>query len=227
MAEVVRPALYIVPTPIGNMDDMTFRAIRILNQVDLIACEDTRITGKLLFYYKINTKMISFHEHNEDQKMDFLISEIYSGKSIALVSDAGTPLISDPGFPLVRKCRDEGIDVIALPGASAFVTAISASGFPSHKFKFLGFVPSGKGRIKFMESILQENCTLVMYESPNKLKKFLKELNKMKKTDFKICLARELTKVYEEYIYDTIENIQTRLSELTYKGEFVVIIDMN
>lgn len=227
MAETVRPALYVVPTPIGNMDDMTFRAIRILNHVDLIACEDTRVTGKLLFYYKINTKMISFHEHNQDEKLDFLISEIYTGKSIALVSDAGTPLISDPGFPLVRKCREEGIDVIALPGATAFVTALSASGFPTHKFKFLGFVPIGKGRIKFMESLLEEKCTLAMYESPNKLKKFLKELNKMKEFDFNICLARELTKVYEEYIYDTIENIQSKLNDLTYKGEFVVLIDLN
>ena len=227
MAEEVKPALYIVPTPIGNLDDMTFRAIRILKSVNVIACEDTRVTGKLLFYYKINTPMISYHEFNESQKTDFLVNEIFSGKAVALVSDAGTPLISDPGFPLVRKCREEGIDVIALPGASAFVTAISASGFPSHQFKFLGFVPNTKGRKKFMEALLQDSGTLIMYESPNRVKRFLKDLNKMKDEDFKICLARELTKKFEEYIFDTIENIQTRLNELTLKGEFVIIIDMN
>jgi len=226
MAEVVRPALYVVPTPIGNMDDMTFRAIRILKEVDLIACEDTRVTGKLLFHYKINTKMIRFHEHNESEKMEFLISEILTGRSIALVSDAGTPLISDPGFPLVKKCRDNDIDVIALPGASAFVTAISASGFPSHQFKFLGFVPNTKGRKRFLESMLKESGTVVMYESPNRLKRLLKDLYKMKEYDFRICLARELTKKFEEYTFDTIDNIQSKLSDLTYKGEFVVIIDL-
>jgi 16S rRNA (cytidine1402-2'-O)-methyltransferase len=209
------------------MDDMSFRAIKILNQVDLIACEDTRVTGKLLFYYKINTKMISYHEHNEDTKLEFIISEIFTGKSVALVSDAGTPLVSDPGFPLVRRCREEKIDVIALPGANAFVTALVASGFPSHKFKFLGFVPSTKGRAKFISSIMEEDCTLAMYQSPMKMKSFLKDLNKAKEFDFRICLARELTKVYEEYIFDTIENIQSRLNDLTYKGEFVVLIDMN
>ena len=227
MSEKVRPALYIVPTPIGNMDDMTFRAVRILKSVDIIACEDTRVTGKLLFYYKINTPMVSYHEYNKSQKVDFLVNEIFRGKAVALVSDAGTPLISDPGFPLVRKCREERIDVIALPGASAFVTAISASGFPSHQFKFLGFVPNGRGRKKFLESLLEEDCTLIMYESPNRVKRFLKDLNKMKEDDFRICLARELTKKFEEYIIDTIENIQTKLNELTLKGEFVIILDKN
>lgn len=226
MAEVVRPALYVVPTPIGNMDDMTFRAIRILKEVDLIACEDTRVTGKLLFHYKINTKMIRFHEHNESEKMEFLISEILTGKSIALVSDAGTPLISDPGFPLVRKCRDSGIDVIALPGASAFLTAISASGFPCHQFKFLGFVPNTKGRKKFLESMLQESGTIAMYESPNRLKRLLKDLNKMTENDFRICIAREITKKFEEYTFDTINNIQSKLSDITYKGEIVILIDL-
>lgn len=226
MAEVVRPALYVVPTPIGNMDDMTFRAIRILKEVDLIACEDTRVTGKLLFHYKINTKMIRFHEHNESEKMEYLISEILTGKSIALVSDAGTPLISDPGFPLVRKCRDNGIDVIALPGASAFLTAISASGFPCNQFKFLGFVPNTKGRKKFLEAMLQEKGTVAMYESPNRLKRLLKDLYKMKESDFKICIAREITKKFEEYTFDTIDNIQSKLSDLTYKGEIVILIEL-
>lgn len=227
MAEEVRPALYIVPTPIGNMDDITFRAVRILNQVDLIACEDTRVTGKLLFYYKINTKMISYHEHNEEAKLSFIINEIFSGKSVALVSDAGTPLVSDPGFPLVRKCREEHIDVIALPGANAFLTALVASGFPIHKFKFMGFYPNSRGQAKFLQEIIQSECTIALYQSPMRMKRFLKDLNKVKEFDFRICLARELTKVYEEYIFDTIENIQNRLNEITYKGEFVVLIDMN
>lgn len=226
MAEVVKPALYVVPTPIGNMDDMTFRAIRILKEVDLIACEDTRVTGKLLFHYKINTKMIRHHEYNESEKMEFLVSEILTGKSIALVSDAGTPLISDPGYPLVHKCRENGIDVVALPGASAFVTAISASGFPCHQFKFLGFVPNTKGRKKFIENMLQEKGTVVMYESPNRLKRFLKDLYKLKEHNFKICIARELTKKFEEYIFDTIDEVQSKLSEITYKGEFVIILDL-
>lgn len=227
MAEEIRPALYVVPTPIGNMEDVSFRAIRILKGVDIIACEDTRVTGKLLFHYKINTKMISHHEHNENQKLEFLVSEILTGKSIALVSDAGTPLISDPGFPLVRKCRDEEIDVVALPGPSAFTTAISGSGFPCHQFKFVGFVPSTKGRKNFLIDALDSNCTVAMYESPNKIKRLLKDLKKYAEKDFKICLARELTKRYEEYIFDTIDNIQNRLQDIKYKGEFVILLDLN
>ena len=227
MAEEIRPALYVVPTPIGNMEDISFRAIKILKGVDVIACEDTRVTGKLLFHYKINTKMISHHEHNEDQKLEFLISEILTGKSIALVSDAGTPLISDPGFPLVRKCRDEEIDVISLPGPSAFTTAISGSGFPCHQFKFVGFVPSTKGRKNFLHDVLDNNCTVAMYESPNKIKRLLKDLKKYSDKDFKICLARELTKKYEEYIFVTIDNIQNRLQDIKYKGEFVILLDLN
>ncbi|MBN3491414.1 16S rRNA (cytidine(1402)-2'-O)-methyltransferase [Vibrio neptunius] len=192
------PTLYIVPTPIGNLGDITQRALDVLTDVDLIAAEDTRHTGKLLSHFGIPTKTFALHDHNEQQKAQMLVEKLLSGHSIALVSDAGTPLISDPGYHLVTKCRQAGVKVVPLPGACAVVTALSASGLPSDRFSFEGFLPAkSKGRKdKFLE-IAKVERTCVFYESPHRILDSLDDMLEILGPDREVVLARELTKTFE------------------------------
>ncbi|WP_104401295.1 16S rRNA (cytidine(1402)-2'-O)-methyltransferase [Vibrio penaeicida] len=190
--------LYIVPTPIGNLGDITQRAIEVLSNVDLIAAEDTRHTGKLLSHFNISTKTFALHDHNEQQKAQVLVDRLQQGLSIALVSDAGTPLISDPGYHLVNQCRQAGVKVVPLPGACAVVTALSAAGLPSDRFSFEGFLPpKSKGRKdKFLE-IAKAERTCIFYESPHRIMDSLKDMLEILGSDREVVLARELTKTYE------------------------------
>lgn len=191
-------ALYIVPTPIGNLNDISQRALDTLQQVDLIACEDTRHTAKLLSHYQISTSTWALHDHNEQYKSEQLVTRLLSGQSVALVSDAGTPLISDPGYHLVNSCRDAGIQVIALPGPCAAVTALSAAGLPTDRFAFEGFLPAKeKARLDKIESLKDEPRTLVFYESPRRLLDSVAALVAVLGDDRRIVVARELTKTFE------------------------------
>ena len=192
------PTLYIVPTPIGNLGDITQRAIEVLSNVDLIAAEDTRHTGKLLSHFNIQTKTYALHDHNEQQKAQVLVEKLLAGHSIALVSDAGTPLISDPGYHLVTQCRQAGVKVVPLPGACAVITALSASGLPSDRFSFEGFLPAkSKGRKdKFLE-IAKAERTCVFYESPHRILDSLADMLEILGPDRQVVLARELTKTFE------------------------------
>ncbi len=226
-SEQLEPALYLVPTPIGNLDDITLRALKILSNVDIIACEDTRNTSMLLRQYSIsNYKLESYFEHNEKQKAQYLIDKIKQGSSIALVSDAGSPVISDPGFILVREAIKNNIKIIPLPGASAFIPALSASGLPANKFTFLGFPPQKKGRKTFISNLINYNETIILYESPHRVIRLLNELMEVYGKDKNISISRELTKLYEEIITDTIENcIKFYEKKEKIKGEFVIIVD--
>ncbi|NNN46824.1 16S rRNA (cytidine(1402)-2'-O)-methyltransferase [Vibrio sp. 2-2(8)] len=192
------PTLYIVPTPIGNLGDITQRAIEVLSSVDVIAAEDTRHTGRLLAHFNIQTKTFALHDHNEQQKAQVLVDKLLSGQSIALVSDAGTPLISDPGYHLVNQCRQAGVRVVPLPGACAVITALSASGLPSDRFSFEGFLPpKSKGRKdKFLE-IAKAECTCIFYESPHRISESLQDMLAILGPDRNVVLARELTKTFE------------------------------
>ena len=192
------PTLYIVPTPIGNLGDITQRAIEVLSNVDLVAAEDTRHTGKLLSHFSIQTKTFALHDHNEQQKAQVLVDKLLAGHSIALVSDAGTPLISDPGYHLVTQCRQAGVKVVPLPGACAVITALSASGLPSDRFSFEGFLPAkSKGRKdKFLE-IAKVERTCVFYESPHRILDSLDDMLEILGPDREVVLARELTKTFE------------------------------
>jgi 16S rRNA (cytidine1402-2'-O)-methyltransferase len=225
--EITNSALYLVPTPIGNLDDITLRAIKVLSSVDVIACEDTRHTGNLLKLLSINYKRLeSYHEHNENTKNAQLLDLIESGKSVALVSDAGTPLISDPGYVIVKEAVKRGINVIALPGASAGITALSASGFATNDFIFLGFPPQKKGRKTFLEKLKSLSSTMILYESPYRIVKLIEELIEFLGAERRICIARELTKIHEEYIRGTTEECLKILdAKQAIKGEFVVIIE--
>jgi 16S rRNA (cytidine1402-2'-O)-methyltransferase len=190
--------LYIVPTPIGNLGDITQRAIEVLSSVDMIAAEDTRHTGRLLSHLSISTKTFALHDHNEQQKAQVLVDKLLQGQSIALVSDAGTPLISDPGYHLVNKCRQAGVKVVPLPGACAFVTALSASGLPSDRFSFEGFLPAkSKGRQDKFKEIEQVERTCIFYESPHRIMESLRDMLTVLGPDREVVLARELTKTFE------------------------------
>ncbi len=219
-------SLYIVPTPIGNLEDITFRSLKTLNSVDIIACEDTRETSKLLNHYKINGKTLeSYHEHNEETKNHYLLSLLKSGKKIALVSDAGTPTVSDPGYKLVRLCLHNGINVVPLPGASAMLTALTASGLPTDKFTFFGFPPQKKGRSEFLKSIANHPFTSIIYESPHKILDFVGDLAEILEESREICIARELTKKFEEIFLGTISEAKEFLAKKDrILGEFVVIL---
>lgn len=223
MSENINGNLYIVATPIGNLEDITLRAIRILKEVDLIAAEDTRHTLKLLNHLKITKPMISYHRHNEELRTDNLIKELNEGKNIALVSDAGTPGICDPGEEIIKKCIEENIKIIPIPGACAMVNALIASGISTKEFTFLGFLPLNKKlRREKLEEIKNSNKTLIIYEAPHKLKNTLNDLKDIL-DDRKIVLARELTKIHEEYIRGTIEEIIQKSDNL--KGEIVLIVE--
>ena len=221
--------LYIVPTPIGNIEDITLRAVKTLTEVDFIACEDTRHTGKLMKLLEIPHKnFISYHNYNEAQRAIEIVEKIKQGASVALVSDAGTPCISDPGYRLVSQARKENIPITALPGASAAITALSASGFPTDSFHFLGFPPQKKGRKTFLENLKNFSSTIILYESPYRVLKLINELIEQFGEEIEICLAREISKIYEEYIYDNAKNIKNILEKKTsIKGEFVILLNMN
>jgi 16S rRNA (cytidine1402-2'-O)-methyltransferase len=218
-------ALYIVATPIGNLEDITLRAIRILKEADLIACEDTRHTKKLLNHYGITAPTTSYFEHNKFAKGDFLIRQLEEGKNIALVSDAGTPGISDPGYNLVVAAVEKDIAVVPIPGPSAAIAALCASGLPTDRFLFLGFLPQKDGKKrKVLESLVQEPATLVFYESPFRVKKTLK-LAREVLGDRRAVLAHELTKVHERFFRGRIGELLTQEADLVDKGEWVLLIE--
>ena len=217
--------LYLVPTPIGNLEDMTLRALRVLREVDLIACEDTRTSSKLLTHYDIKTPRTSYHDHNERQKTPQLLSRLKSGASIALISDAGSPGISDPGFYLVRACVSEAIHVQALPGATALIPALTTSGLPSDRFVFEGFLPVKKGRQKRLEELKDERRTLVFYESPHRIVKTLDQLAQTFGPSRPASVARELTKAFEETRRDTLASLKNFFeSQNKVRGELVIVV---
>ena len=216
--------LFIVPTPIGNLQDMTFRAINVLKSVDLILAEDTRVSGKLLKHFEINTKMQSYHMHNEHKILKSIVDKLKSGIEIALISDAGTPAISDPGFLLTRACVDEGIAIECLPGATAFVPALVNSGLPNDRFVFEGFLPIKKGRQTRLKLLAQETRTIVIYVSPHKLNKTLEEIIMYFGSDRQISVSRELSKIYEETLRGTAQSILEHYNSKQVKGELVLII---
>jgi 16S rRNA (cytidine1402-2'-O)-methyltransferase len=216
--------LFIVPTPIGNLQDMTFRAINVLKSVDLILAEDTRVSGKLLKHFEINTKMQSYHMHNEHKILKSIVDKLKSGIEIALISDAGTPAISDPGFLLTRACVDEGIAIECLPGATAFVPALVNSGLPNDRFVFEGFLPIKKGRQTRLKLLAQETRTIVIYVSPHKLNKTLEEIVMYFGSDRQISVSRELSKIYEETLRGTAQSILEHYNSRQVKGELVLII---
>ena len=218
--------LYIVATPIGNLEDITLRAIRILKEVDLIAAEDTRHTLKLLNHLEISKTLISYHRHNEDVKSDVLIEKLKEGKNIALVSDAGTPGICDPGEEIIKKCIELDITIVPIPGACAMINSLICSGIDTKEFAFLGFLPlNKKSRQAKLEEIKKANKTMIIYEAPHKLTTTLKDLKQILDVDRQITLAREITKIHEEFIRGNIDEIIEKSEGL--KGEIVLIIQGN
>jgi 16S rRNA (cytidine1402-2'-O)-methyltransferase len=216
--------LYLVPTPIGNLEDMTLRAIRILKEVDLILVEDTRVSSKLLNHYNIENRLLSHHKFNEHKTITSITEKILEGNSVALISDAGTPGISDPGFLLVRKCVSEGIEVECLPGATALIPALAISGLPSDKFTFEGFLPQKKGRQKILTDLENESRTMVFYESPFRLLKTLEQMATHFGEGRLCCVCRELSKLYEEVFRGTLSDVYSHFSNKTIKGEIVLVI---
>jgi 16S rRNA (cytidine1402-2'-O)-methyltransferase len=219
--------LFIVATPIGNLDDITFRAVEILKSIDILLVEDTRHSNKLLSHLNISKPIRAFHEHNEREKTKAIISEIHSGKSIALISDAGTPLISDPGYFLVAQAKKEGLKVVPIPGPSALITALSASGLASDSFTFLGFLPSKQtARVKLLKSLVNQTETSIFYESPKRIFSTLTDMYAIFGGNRQVCLAKELTKAFETIHTDSIPNLIKYLStdQSHQKGEFVILI---
>ena len=218
--------LYVVATPIGNLEDITLRAIRVLQEVDLIAAEDTRHTLKLLNHLDISKPLISYHRHNEDVKSDILIEKLKEGKNIALVSDAGTPGICDPGEEIIKKCIELEINVVPIPGACAMINSLICSGISTKEFTFLGFLPLNKKlRKNKLDEIEKSNKTIIIYEAPHKLQTTLKDLQTILTDERKIVLAREVTKIHEEFIRENIENLIEKTQNI--KGEIVLIIEGN
>lgn len=216
--------LYIVPTPIGNLEDITLRALRILKEVDLVLAEDTRQTVKLFQHYQIQKPLQSYHQHNEHKVFHNLVSELKDGKQIALVSDAGTPGISDPGFLIIRECVKEGIAVDCLPGATAFVPALVKSGLPCDSFCFEGFLPEKKGRQTMLKKLAEEERTVVFYESPHRILKTIAQLIEFFGADRQASISRELTKMFEETVNGSLQEILEHYTNGTIKGEFVIVI---
>ncbi len=217
--------LYLVPTPIGNLEDITLRAIRILEESDLILAEDTRTSGKLLKHLDVSTNMQSFHMHNEHKVLDRIIEKLKMGSQIALISDAGTPGISDPGFLLVRACVEEGIETECLPGATALIPALVQSGFPTDRFIFEGFLPPKKGRQTRLKLWAEEPKTIVFYESPHKIAKTLLQMQEFVGGERRISVSRELSKKFEETVRGTVNELIVHFSEKPPKGEFVVVLE--
>jgi len=217
--------LFLVPTPVGNLEDITLRALRVLREVDLIACEDTRTSGHLLNHHDVDTPTTSYHEHNEHEKTPELITRMRAGRDIALISDAGSPGISDPGFYLARACWDEGIEVQALPGPTALIPALTASAIPSHRFVFEGFLPKKKGRQTRLDALATEPRTLVIYESPHRLLRTLDDLIEHLGADRQAAVARELTKKYEEIERGTLNEVRSYFAGYTkVRGECVIVV---
>lgn len=217
--------LYLVPTPIGNLEDITFRAIRILKEVDLILAEDTRTSGKLLKHYNITTQMVSHHMHNEHKTVDHLVQRIQAGETIAIISDAGTPAISDPGFLLTRACVAASIEVDCLPGATAFVPALVNSGLPNDRFVFEGFLPVKKGRQTRLKGLTEETRTMIFYESPHKLVKTLGHFQEYFGEQRRVSVSREITKLHEETIRGSLKEVLAYYTSKPPKGEIVVILE--
>lgn len=216
--------LYLVPTPIGNLKDITLRAIEVLKTVDLIFAEDTRTSGKLLKHFDINTKMQSHHMHNEHKTVDSIVHKLKSGLTCALISDAGTPAISDPGFLLTRACIENGVEIECLPGPTAFVPALVNSGLPNDRFIFEGFLPVKKGRQTRLTSLADETRTIVLYESPHKLLKTLAQFREYFGEDRQLTVSRELTKLYEETIRGTAKEVYDHFTKKAPKGEIVIVV---
>lgn len=216
--------LTVVPTPVGNLEDMTFRAIRVLKEADLILAEDTRTTGILLKHFDIQNKMLSHHKFNEHKTVEQIAQRIRGGENIALVSDAGTPAISDPGFMLVRECVRQGITVECLPGATAFVPALVASGLPNEKFCFEGFLPQKKGRQTRLKELSVEPRTLIFYESPFRLVKTLTQLAEVFGADRAVSVSREISKLHEETVRGTLEEVAAHFRVNEPKGEIVIVV---
>ena len=226
MENLEQGILYLVATPIGNLEDITLRAIRVLKEVDLIAAEDTRHTLKLLNHLEISKPMVSYHRHNEEFRCDFLIKELKEGKNIALVSDAGTPGISDPGEEIVKACIKENIKIIPIPGACAMINALIASGIDTKEFCFLSFLPlNKKNRKEKLDEIKNINKTIILYEAPHKIRNTLEDLKRVLDENRKIVLAREITKIHEEFIRGSIDELLLGIDSL--KGEMVLIIEGN
>ena len=216
--------LYLVPTPLGNLKDMTFRAIEVLQLVDVILCEDTRTSSKLLQHYQIQKPLSPYHQHNEHKIVGHLIDQLKGGKTFALITDAGTPGISDPAFLLVRDCIKEGIKVECLPGATAFVPALVNSGIPTNRFVFEGFLPLKKGRQTLLKQLAVEPRTIILYESPMRLVKTLKELATYFGADRIASVSRELTKMFEENKQGSLQDLAAYFESKTVKGEIVIVV---
>ena len=217
--------LYVVPTPIGNLEDITLRAINVLKEVDFILAEDTRTTSHLLRHLGIEKPMHSHHKFNEHATVARVAESIASGRNVALVSDAGTPGISDPGFLLVRKCVEEGIDVETLPGATALIPAVVQSGFPCDKFAFEGFLPQKKGRMKRIQELALEERTLVFYESPYRVVKCLEQFAEVMGMERRVAVVREITKKFEQTVRGTLDEVIAHFKEHEPKGEFVIVVE--
>ena len=217
--------LYVVPTPVGNLEDITFRAIRVLKEADLILAEDTRTSGILLKHFEIKNSMMSHHKFNEHQTVAGIVNRIKAGETVALISDAGTPAISDPGFLVVRECVRNGIEVQCLPGATAFVPALVASGLPNDRFCFEGFLPQKKGRMTRLASLQEEKRTMIFYESPYRLLKTLGQFAETFGADRQVAVCREISKIHEECVRGTLTEVMEHFTTNEPKGEIVVILE--
>ena len=219
-------ALYLVPVPIGNREDISLRALKVLASVDVIACEDTRNTGRLLRMYSIQPpKLLSVHEHNEERRAEEITALLQEGKSVALVSDAGTPAVSDPGFRIVRAVSEAGLNIVPLPGPNAALTALIASGLPTDRFSFLGFPPHKKGRAAFVNNLLAHEDTCVVYEAPHRIVLLLQEMQAAGAGARRVCLSRELTKKFEEHIRATVDDLLAIIEARgEVKGEVVLVV---
>ena len=216
--------LYLVPTPVGNLGDMTFRAVEVLKSVDVILAEDTRVSGILLKHYQIDTPMQSYHQHNEHHMTESVVKQIKRGRETAIITDAGTPGISDPGFLLSRACVAEGVEIQCLPGATAFVPALVNSGLPNDKFVFEGFLPAKKGRQKRLKVLSTEDRTMIFYESPYKILKTLQQFTEHFGSDREVSISREISKIYEETLHGTLEEMIAHFDTKKPKGEFVIVL---
>ena len=217
--------LFIVPTPIGNLEDFTFRAVRILEESNLILAEDTRTSAKLMAHYNISTPMRSHHMHNEHKTVEKWVGEILNGNTIALITDAGTPAISDPGFLLVRECIKNDIEIDCLPGATAFVPALVNSGLPCDKFTFEGFLPQKKGRQTRLKALAEETKTMVFYESPYRVKKTLEQFIEYMGEDRQVSVSREISKKFEETVRGSVSDVLAHFDAKEPKGEFVIVLE--
>jgi 16S rRNA (cytidine1402-2'-O)-methyltransferase len=216
--------LYVVPTPVGNLEDMTFRAIRVLKEADLILAEDTRTSSVLMKHYEIKNPMMSHHKFNEHKTVEGIVSRILAGQKVALVSDAGTPAISDPGFLVVRECVRNGIEVQCLPGATAFVPALVSSGLPNDRFCFEGFLPQKKGRQTRLQSLQEEKRTMIFYESPYRLVKTLTQFAEYYGVDRQVAVCREISKIHEECVRGSLTEVIAHFTAHEPKGEIVVVL---